>query len=360
MNIIICDNLKELRKNKNNTQEELAEFLTVSITAVSKWERGECYPDIELLPKIASYYDVSVDYLLGVGEIRKKERIKEYEEKSLRLCSVGDRKGDLELMREAYKEFPNDWVILFRLMWSLCYIEQEKNAPEIIKISEKILAECTINRYRYEAMQTLCYIYSQILHNDEKAHEYAKMLPNYHFTYNETAMMTLKGEEAVSHYQNNIEMLVNILIGNIDYYRCKLEDKNMQEHALHIILKLCDLIYEDGDYYFESWRIAKFYDMLARLAADKNDKAETLEYLSNAVKYAIKYDNLRDVEPHTSFLVNRLSFKRHELTYKNQNMSNESFKMLEALNDKVYDFCRGDERFIKLTEDLKKAAVSGE
>jgi len=42
MNIIICDNLKELRKKKNNTQEDLAEFLTVSITAVSKWERGEC------------------------------------------------------------------------------------------------------------------------------------------------------------------------------------------------------------------------------------------------------------------------------------------------------------------------------
>jgi len=55
MNIMICDNLKELRKNKGDTQEDLAMFLNVSITAVSKWERGECYPDIELLPKIAAY-----------------------------------------------------------------------------------------------------------------------------------------------------------------------------------------------------------------------------------------------------------------------------------------------------------------
>jgi transcriptional regulator with XRE-family HTH domain len=73
MNIIVGENLKELRKKKNNTQEDLAEFLSVSITAVSKWERGECYPDIELIPKIASYYDVSVDNLLGVKGIKKWE-----------------------------------------------------------------------------------------------------------------------------------------------------------------------------------------------------------------------------------------------------------------------------------------------
>lgn len=82
MNINISGNLKELRKNKNNTQEDLAEFLTVSITAVSKWERGECYPDIELLPKISSYYDISIDDLLGVGEIKKQERIEEYIKKN--------------------------------------------------------------------------------------------------------------------------------------------------------------------------------------------------------------------------------------------------------------------------------------
>ena len=73
MNMIVGENLKELRKKKNNTQENLAEFLSVSITAVSKWERGECYPDIELIPKIASYYEVSVDNLLGVKDIKKWE-----------------------------------------------------------------------------------------------------------------------------------------------------------------------------------------------------------------------------------------------------------------------------------------------
>ena len=73
MNIIINENLKKLRRKKGNTLENLADYLNISFQAISKWERGECYPDITLLPKIASYYNVSVDYLLGVGEIPKEE-----------------------------------------------------------------------------------------------------------------------------------------------------------------------------------------------------------------------------------------------------------------------------------------------
>ena len=361
MNLIVGENLKELRKKKNNTQEDLADFLSVSITAVSKWERGECYPDIELLPKISAYYDVSIDDLLGVGEIRKQERIKEYEEKSNRLCCIGDRKADLELMREAYKEFPNDWLILNKLMWAMSYYEQEKNALETIKIGEKILAECTIDNYRYGAMDILCYIYALVLKDNEKAREYAKMAPPYHWTYNGLAIMTYRdgGEEAIKFFQKNIFTLVNHLDMNIDALRYTSEDKDLQRRALYKILKLYELIYEDGDYHFVCWKTANFYDMLARLSRSKE---ETLENLSNAVKYAIKYDSLGDIEQHTSFLVNRLSFERNNNIYSKLDMSKEniSFKMLKNLNDGIYDFCRDDERFIKLTEDLKKVAVCGE
>lgn len=65
--------LKELRKEKNITQETLAEILKVSGRTVSRWETGTNMPDISLLVKIAEFFDVSILELIN-GE-RKSERM---------------------------------------------------------------------------------------------------------------------------------------------------------------------------------------------------------------------------------------------------------------------------------------------
>lgn len=57
--------LQELRKNKGLTQEELAEALYVSRTAISKWEQGRGYPNIDSLKEISNYFSVSIDELLS-------------------------------------------------------------------------------------------------------------------------------------------------------------------------------------------------------------------------------------------------------------------------------------------------------
>ena len=61
--------LQELRKSKSLTQEELAEALYVSRTAISKWESGRGYPNIDSLKAIAKYFSVSLDQLLSGEEI---------------------------------------------------------------------------------------------------------------------------------------------------------------------------------------------------------------------------------------------------------------------------------------------------
>ena len=63
------EKLQELRKQKGLTQEELAEQLYVSRTAISKWESGRGYPNIESLKAIAKFFGVTVDNLLSTDEV---------------------------------------------------------------------------------------------------------------------------------------------------------------------------------------------------------------------------------------------------------------------------------------------------
>ena len=67
--------LKELRKEKNLTQEQLAEQFNVSVRTVSRWETAVNMPDIVLLVELAAFYDVSIPEIID-GE-RKSEQMKD-------------------------------------------------------------------------------------------------------------------------------------------------------------------------------------------------------------------------------------------------------------------------------------------
>ena len=75
------EKLQELRKKKDMTQEELAESLYVSRTAISKWESGRGYPSIDSLKEISRFFSVSIDELLSaekmvsIAEKENKENI---------------------------------------------------------------------------------------------------------------------------------------------------------------------------------------------------------------------------------------------------------------------------------------------
>ena len=61
----IGENILQKRKERDITQEELAEFMMVTKASVSKWETGQSYPDILILPKLATFFNISVDELIG-------------------------------------------------------------------------------------------------------------------------------------------------------------------------------------------------------------------------------------------------------------------------------------------------------
>lgn len=71
----IASHLQFLRKKEGKTQQEVAHYIGVSTAAVSKWETGQSYPDIMILPKLATYYNVSIDEILRYEPQMSKENI---------------------------------------------------------------------------------------------------------------------------------------------------------------------------------------------------------------------------------------------------------------------------------------------
>ncbi len=134
MQINIGNKIRELRHRNGRKQEELANALGVTPQAVSRWEQGGGYPDMEMIPAIANYFNVSIDELFGYSKERE-EKLKsiltnadEVIKAQGRLLAKGN--GDItdcvEMLRLAAEEFPSEPEILLRLGHSLYVLGWQK------------------------------------------------------------------------------------------------------------------------------------------------------------------------------------------------------------------------------------------
>ena len=350
MDITICENLKQYRKCKGNTQEDLAEHLGISIQAVSKWERNEGFPDITLLPKIAFYYDVSVDDLLGVGKIRMDEKVAEYQAQS----DVYQRKGDFEsnfaLWTEAIKELPNNYSIMASYMWAL----PDERADEKIEIAERLLKESDNPHHRHRAVSNMCNLYSR-LGNEKKAIEYAKKAPGVDESSWCLLTFAYKGEKLVDHVQDNLccftdvmDREIRIMMRNGDF------NNDDRRKGFQRSLKLYNWLFEDGDYGFYNTKIADLYANLALFDAEDKDIDGVINNFTHMAECSIKFLTQESFK-RTSFLVNRTV---HNSDHKGYPLStdNDCKSRLNMMKQPQFDFCREDERFKEIERKLTEYA----
>jgi len=353
--VYLSRQLKKLRRERGSTQEDLAAHLGITVQAVSKWERGEGYPDITLLPAIASYYNVSIDDLLGVGQIEKEKKLNEYVDRDHKYWQEGRIAESLKLWREAQKEFPNEIKVLFGLMYALEAEDLEGNADEIIECGERILEESTDNGRRSGALQCLTHAYYYGKGDAESAKKYAGMATDYHTSVNELMPHLLEGEEAVKNCQGNIQELVE-LIGRNARTMCRKGAYSPQDiiKAYQFVIEMYDLLYNDGNCGFYHERYMEFYEGMAAQYRKLGDEAEMFRCLEKAAEHAIRFDGEEDV-PYTAFMVNRLK-RSVENEVKNYE-ENDSGLLLKHLLGKTYDPWRGDERLGKIIEKLRAVAI---
>ncbi len=199
MNLFIGENIKKLRRERNLTQEEMAAHLGISFQSVSKWERGDGYPDITMLPALSNYFGVSVDELLGVSEIAKAEQYGEINRTWAENNKAGRHWENVGLMRASLKNFPNNALLLVQLSTSLEKLdgtEEEKRGYlwESIAVQEQILDYGTDSEVRGATLFNICFAYWKNGER-EKALEQAKKLPNLYKARENALVYFLEGEE---------------------------------------------------------------------------------------------------------------------------------------------------------------------
>lgn len=124
--------LLEHRHKRGITQDELADYIGVSKASVSKWETGSTYPDITLLPKLASYFNISIDALMGYEPQMSREDIRK------QYCQLSrdflERPFDkvMEQCRGLVKHYFSCYPLLFQI--GVLYV----NHAELAEIPEQI------------------------------------------------------------------------------------------------------------------------------------------------------------------------------------------------------------------------------
>ena len=199
MNLAIGEKIRKLRRDKNLTQEEVASHLGISFQSVSKWERGDGYPDITLLPALANYFGVTTDELLGMNEISMQNLYEEVNRKWQENRSAGLHAENVALMKEALRTFPNDALLLVQLSASLERMdgteeEREAHLQESVAVQEQILRYGADSEVRGAVMSNICHSYWK-LGDREKAIEQAKKLPNLYKARENALVYFLEGDE---------------------------------------------------------------------------------------------------------------------------------------------------------------------
>lgn len=207
--IRLGEKIKALRLRDGRTQDALAEALGVTAQAVSRWEKGICYPDMEVVPSIANYFSVSIDELFGYDNERSK-MADALAEKINDMISQNDGKdvsmdACIALARESLIEFPGNEKITLALasaLFTAGYVRHGEHHvedadgysvydaalhrtyaewQEAIRLYEKLLLSLNSGDMRQKAVTDLAQLYKNTGEH-EKALQLAQSAPDINAT----------------------------------------------------------------------------------------------------------------------------------------------------------------------------------
>ena len=348
--LAIGENIWRLRKLKKITQEQLGEYIGVSKGAISKWESGISYPDIELLPVLARFFGISIDELLNFNSKISKELEEEIYLECNNAINEDNAEKGIELCKSYLTKYTNNYEFKFKLVALMSMgCAFLKNEDKIKRVYGKIIN-----------------IYEDIVTNsvNEELIELSKLQLSLYYSIFE------EYDKSLQILENMRTQVCNINVMKANIYMQK-NDLNMSRRLyqgafLDNMLETQEILYNLAlSYYKEDIKLAEKY-MKLRLGINKLSDENTFNgvfehYIKLSEFYAYHKDKdkcLNAIKKATECINNR---NIKEVWYLDQinldeyrNFSNQSNKILSALlNKEEYSFLEDDEDFMDLSNKIK-------
>jgi len=360
MQVKIGDKIKELRKRDGRTQEEIASSLGVTSQAVSRWEANGGYPDMEIMPNIASLFGVSIDALFGYDGVDRKKRIDNIlsEVQNIREQNISDLEyassETVVLLRNACAEFPSEERLLVELAATLHIrgiffqegvktyfyeddedeygktdIEPNKKNPfwqESITLYTNLLENSRDNEILTRSKRALVHLYQAVGRYD-KAVEIAGTFSYISSSREIMLYQATYGEERCRYAQEALVELLDFLYSALS---CVIFSRHPKGHKDYVadtkkriekisgMANLFELIYDDGNMGFHHSTVRDIYlslvsmycDVYSHTDSENGDRSGYLdlafECLDKALENAKKFDAQVGAGEYkyTAFLVN--------------------------------------------------------
>lgn len=310
------EKIKALRKSGGVTQENLASALGVTAQAVSRWELGAAYPDIEIIPSVANYFGISIDELFGC----ERERNEKIDKIIARVGEFGIKaRGDcgwveecLLMLREGLAEFPRNERLTITLAETLYEAggrisgerhyysgegfsmldcgEHRKNEywTEAAKLCESVAKTNCGNEIFTRAIRLLV-ILNRNFGEYEKAAEYAAKMPSVESSREMLLAASADGKDAARYIGEALLKTVSVFSELV--VQGLMADKRNYESDTPIekingLLALFNTVFSDGNFGEYNGQLIQLYLYLSRIQWERGYYDEAFVSLDSALKHA--------------------------------------------------------------------------
>ncbi|MDR0917488.1 MAG: helix-turn-helix transcriptional regulator [Oscillospiraceae bacterium] len=295
----IGDKIRALRTRDGRTQETIAAALGVSAQAVSRWESGGGYPDIEIVPAIANYFGVTLDELFGY-ESERDARIDEIvaaaEDKRLRHHPLTE---ILPPLREAIAEFPANEKLLLCLATALYRAPRDvagEQVREAAKVFEYLHSSSHDVATVRQCERSLSYIYGELGEN-ERACKLAESFDPLGGCREVALANASRGDERV---RSNGKLLLEIasqictaiprqLVMREDYFA---PDTDIAIRKVRGAIAFMELIIDDGNFGYYHADLADLNEWLSHLHFRRGESDEGFACLDRALYHITEFVKL--------------------------------------------------------------------